>query len=69
VLVQEEAPQVGHESAGPGYAVALGDVRHEIVQPPGRFVELFAEMVTSDERATGVLLPAGRAQAEPGMAP
>jgi hypothetical protein len=67
VLVLQKSAQVGDQAAGPGDAVAGGDVDDEVVQPRGWIGELVAEVFATDERAAWVPLPAGRTQSKSGM--
>jgi hypothetical protein len=57
----------GDQAAGPAGAVPGGDVRDEVEEPRWRVGEVFAEVFAADEGPARVLLPAGRAQPEPGV--
>ncbi|MFE2189138.1 hypothetical protein [Streptomyces sp. NPDC059455] len=69
MLVLQEPAEVSDEAAGPRNAVPGGDMGDELAQPERRFGKTFTEVFTADEGAAGVLLPARRAQPQPGMPP
>lgn len=68
VFVLQEPTERADHGAGTAGAVSGGKVAGEVVQPRRWVGEAFLQVGGGDEGPVVVLLPAGRAQSQPGMA-
>ncbi|MFD8483600.1 hypothetical protein [Kitasatospora sp. NPDC059673] len=69
LFVHQQPAQSADHAAGVTRAVPFGEMAGEVTQPGHRLGEPRSQILGGDEGSVGVLLPAGRTESEPGMAP